>query len=88
MLNVSAQPQRRLGQESPGDTLARIEIEKAIRCYPIRKVTTPVPVEGAWRWRTAHERRHLAPWAQKAEQIGVPLSASVFMGAANVLEVV
>jgi hypothetical protein len=39
-------------------------------------------------WRAPYERRHLAPWAQKAEQIGVPLSASVFMGAANVLEVV
>jgi hypothetical protein len=27
---------------------------KAIRRYPIRKVTTPVPVEGAW--RVAHSR--------------------------------
>jgi hypothetical protein len=27
---------------------------------------------GRGRWRTPHERRHLVPWAQKAERIGVP----------------
>jgi hypothetical protein len=36
-------------------------------------VTTPVLVEGGrGGWRTAHERRHLVPWAQEAERIGVP----------------
>ena len=38
--------------------------EPGVRCYPIRKVTTPVPVEGAWGgWCAAKERRQLVPWA-------------------------
>jgi hypothetical protein len=46
---------------------------KAIRRYPIRKVTTPVPVEGGVAGGAlAHERRQLVPWAQEAERIGVP----------------
>jgi hypothetical protein len=58
------------------------------RRYPIRKMTTPAPIEGVAGWRTPHERRHLVPWAQEAERVGVPPEASVFMGSVNVHEVV
>jgi hypothetical protein len=40
--------------------------------YPIRKVTTPVPVGGRGGWRAPHERRHLVPEAQETERTGVP----------------
>ena len=59
-----------VGMHAVGPIMRRLLRQEAIRRYAIRKVTTPVPVEGAW--RTFHERRHFAPWAQEAERIGVP----------------
>ena len=35
---------------------------------PIRKVTTPAPVDGGVAGRTPDERRQLVPWAQEAER--------------------
>jgi hypothetical protein len=47
--------------------------ETSARRYPIRKVMTPVPVEGGrGGWGAPHERRQLVPWAQEAERVGVP----------------
>ena len=54
--------------------LITLQLAEAVRRYPIRKVTTPVPVEGGpdrtrlerrGGWRAADERRHLVPWRRE-----------------------
>jgi hypothetical protein len=43
-----------------------------MRRYPIRKVTTPVPVEGGIKGGALAMSRQLVPRAQEPERIGVP----------------
>jgi hypothetical protein len=61
------------GGDRPGESDAEAEARAPSRKLPHEE--RDHSGAGRWRrggWRTAHERRHLVPWAQEAERIGVP----------------
>ena len=76
-------PESRSGSRARSPEPGRVRIPAAdhataIRRYPIK--TLPHRADDHVRaargrrsgWRTPHDRRHLVPWAQEAERIGIP----------------